>query len=136
MLLSRSIASTVALRATLGSATFPEQSELGSPGAVTVHGGGGGGGAGDVGVEFTSLAHTGMAMASASRIVANVFRQLFIGGLPQRDVLRFSLPVRLGRSEIGSAGRANHTRPSILLQESLHMRTKDTHSCTYMTQLL
>jgi hypothetical protein len=127
MLLSRFI---TIVTATLGGVQFPEQSGPGAPDvAVEV---GGGGGAGDVGVEFTSLAHTGNPMASASKIVANVFRQVFIGGLLNRDVFRLSLPVRLGGPDLEVPGEANNTRLADVLQESLHIRTKDAHSCTYM----
>ena len=135
MLLSRSITITAVLYAAPGGVPFPEQSGLvGVPDVAAEHGGGGVG-EGDVGVEFTSLAQTGSPMASASRIVANVFRQVLIGGLLKSDVIRWLLPFRLAGLNLEVSGRAHNTRLFDVLQESLHIRTKDAHSCTYMIRL-
>lgn len=80
MLHNRSFTSAAASYATFGSASFAEQSE-GAPLFVLAHGGGGGGGTELVGVVFMSPAQTGTAIATASNMVANGFRQIFISGL-------------------------------------------------------
>jgi len=76
----------------LGRVSFPGKSELGVPGVADEHDGGGGG-AGFVGVEFTSLANTGITMASASKLAANVFRQVFIGDLLKQGYWLFTFSV-------------------------------------------
>ena len=93
MLLSRSIANAAASAPMLGRVSFPEKSEFGVPGVADAHDGGGGGGAGYVGVEFTSLANTGIPRASASKLAANVFRQVFIGDLLKTGYWLFTFSV-------------------------------------------